>query len=144
MRLSGQCSAWGALMAFQVDRSAFDPDSGFEYYICFKPPIEVDGDEVESRISIEAAVSVSETGDVADLCFMLPKVCRNEHSLSFLKRDPSVNCVENRVFISIPGLNGDAVFNAPATLELDHAGRIVAIEINGCIPKTSTFTPAHA
>jgi hypothetical protein len=104
----------------------------------------VDGDEVESRISIEAAVSVSETGDVADLCFMLPKVCRNEHSLSFLKRDPSVNCVENRVFISIPGLNGDAVFNAPATLELDHAGRIVAIEINGCIPKTSTFTPAHA
>jgi uncharacterized protein YuzE len=131
-------------MAFQVDRSAFDPDSGFEYYICFKPPVEVDGDEVESRISIEAAVSVSETGDVADLCFMLPKVCRNEHSLSFLKRDPSVNCVENRIFISIPDLNGDAVFNAPATLELDHAGRIVAIEINGCIPKTSTFTPAHA
>jgi hypothetical protein len=41
-------------------------------------------------------------------------------------------------------LNGDAVFNAPATLELDYAGRIVAIEINGCIPKTDTFTPAHA
>lgn len=131
-------------MAFQVDRSAFDPDSGFEYYICFKPPIEVDGEEVESRISIEAAVSVSETGDVADLCFLVPKPCRNEYSLSYLKRDPSVSCVENRVFISIPGLNGDAVFNAPATLELDHAGRIVAIEINGCIPKTSTFTPAHA
>jgi uncharacterized protein YuzE len=131
-------------MAFQVDRSAFDPDSGFEYYICFKPPVEVDGDEVESRISIEAAVSVSENGDVADLCFMLPKPCRNEYSLSYLKRDPSVNCVENRVFISIPGLNGDSVFNAPATLELDHGGRIVAIEINGCIPKTSTFTPARA
>ena len=42
----------------------------------------------ESRISIEAALSVSETGDVADLSFMLPKVCRNDHSLSFLKRDP--------------------------------------------------------
>ena len=42
------------------------------------------------------------------------------------------------------GLTGDAVFNAPATLELDHSGRIVAIEINGCIPKTSTFTPARA
>jgi|HubBroStandDraft_6_1064221.scaffolds.fasta_scaffold126826_2 hypothetical protein len=134
----------GARMAFQVDRSAFDPESGFEYYICFKPPVEVEGDEVQSRISIEASVSVSETGDVADLCFIVPKACRNDYALSYLKRDPSVNCVENRVFIAIPGLNGDAVFNAPATLELDHGGRIVAIEINGCIPKTDTFTPAHA
>src|SRR5664279_3028655 len=56
----------GARMAFQVDRSPFDPESGFEYYICFKPQIEVEGDEVESRISVEAALSVSETGDVAD------------------------------------------------------------------------------
>ena len=131
-------------MAFQVDRSPFDPESGFEYYICFKSKMEVEGDEVESRISVEAALSVSENGDVADLSFMLPKVCRNEHAMSFLKRDPNATCVENRVYISLPGLNGDAVFAAPATLELDHAGRIVAIEINGCIPKTDTFTPARA
>ncbi len=131
-------------MAFQVGRSPFDPDSGFEYYICFKPEVEVEGDEVRSRISIEAAVSVSETGDVADLSFLLPKPCRNDYALSYLKRDPNALCVENRVFISLPGLSGDAVFNAPATLELDHGGRIVAIEINGCIPKTSTFKPAHA
>lgn len=131
-------------MAFQVDRSPFDPEAGFEYYICFKPQVEVEGDEVTSRISIEVAVSVTETGDVADLSFMLPKMCRNDYSLSFLKRDPTATYVENRVFISLPGLSGDAVLNAPATLELDHAGRIVAIEINGCIPKTSTFKPAHA
>ncbi len=30
-------------MAFQVDRSPFDPESGFEYYICFKPEVEVEG-----------------------------------------------------------------------------------------------------
>ena len=131
-------------MAFQVDRSQFDPEAGFEYYICFKPAIEVDGDEVRSRISVEVAVSVSETGDVADLSFMLPKMCRNDHSLSYLKRDPNASCVENRIFIALPGLNGDAVMTVPATLELDQAGRIVAIEINGCIPKTSTFKPAHA
>jgi hypothetical protein len=131
-------------MAFQVDRSPFDPESGFGYYICFKPEVEVEGDEVRSRISIETSVSVSETGDVADLSFMLPKICRNDFALSFLKRDPAASCVENRVFISLPGMSGDAVFNAPATLELDHAGRIVAIEINGCIPRTSTFQPAHA
>ena len=131
-------------MAFQVDRSLFDPDSGFEYYVCFKPEAEVEGDEVRSRIAVEAAISVSETGDVADLSFMLPKMCRNDHALSYLKRDPNAACVENRVFIALPGLSGDAVFNAPATLELDQGGRIVAIEINGCIPKTSTFKPAHA
>ena len=131
-------------MAFQVDRSPFDPDSGFEYYICFKPEVEVHGDEVRSRISIEAAISLSETGDVADLTFELPKICRNEHAIAYLKRDPNCMCVENRVYISLPGLNGDAVFNAPATLELDQGGRVVAIEINGCIPKTSTFKPARA
>lgn len=131
-------------MAFQVDRSPFDPESGFEYYICFKAESEVDGDEVRSRISVEAALSISETGDIADLSFMLPKICRNDHSLCYLKRDPTAACVENRVFVALPGLSGDVVFNAPATLELDHAGRIVAIEINGCIPKTSTFHPANA
>ncbi|HUI83637.1 MAG TPA: hypothetical protein VL240_05405 [Candidatus Binatia bacterium] len=131
-------------MAFQVDRSAFDPESGFEYYICFKPEVEVEGDEVRSRVSLEVAVSVSETGDVADLSFVLPKVCRNDHALAYLKRDPAAACVENRVFIALPGLNGDAVFNAPGTLELDCSGRIVAIEINGCIPRTDTFKPAHA
>jgi len=131
-------------MAFQVDRTPFDPESGFEYYICFKPAVEVEGDEVRARISIEAAVSVSETGDVADLSFLLPKMCRNERALSYLKRDPNAACVDNRIFIALPGLSGDAVFNAPATLELDQGGRIVAIEINGCIPKTDTFTPAHA
>ena len=131
-------------MVFQVERSPFDPESGFEYYICFKPESEVEGDEVRARISVDVGISLSETGDVADLAFMLPKICRNDHALSFLKRDPYANCVENRVFIAIPGLSGDAVLNVPATLELDQAGRIVAIEINGCIPKTNTFKPAHA
>ncbi|HTV65220.1 MAG TPA: hypothetical protein VMD98_06420 [Bryocella sp.] len=131
-------------MAFQVDRSPFDPESGFEYYICFKPPVEVEGDEVRSRVSIEAAISLSENGDVADLAFLLPKDCRSDNALCYLKRDPYASCVENRVFIALPGLSGDAVLRVPATLELDQAGRIVAIELNGCIPKTSTFTPARA
>ena len=131
-------------MAFQVDRSAFDPDSGFEYYICFKPASQIDGDEVTSRISIEVAVSVSETGDIADLSFILPKVCRNDYSLTYIRNDTTAICVENRVFVSLPGLSGDTVLNAPGTVELDKGGRIVAIEINGCIPHTTTFKPARA
>lgn len=131
-------------MAFQVDRSAYNPDTGFEYYICFKPASQVDGDEVCARISVEVAVSVSETGDIADLSFLLPKGCRTDHALTYLKKDPTITCVENRIFVSLPGLSGDAVLTAPATLELDNAGRIVAVEINGCIPHTTTFKPARA
>jgi hypothetical protein len=131
-------------MAFQVDRSPFDPESGFEYYICFKPESQVEGDEVRSRISLGIAVSVTETGDVADLSFVLPKACRSDFAMSYLARDPSVSCIENRVFVAIPGLSGDAVLEAPGTLELDSAGRIVAVEINGCIPHTTTFRPANA
>ena len=131
-------------MAFQVDRSPFDPESGFEYYICFKPESQVEGDEVQSRISLEIGVSVTETGDVADISFMLPKACRSPFAMSYLLKDPSVSCVENRVFVAIPGLSGDAVLEAPGTLELDSAGRIVAVEINGCIPHTTTFRPASA
>jgi hypothetical protein len=131
-------------MAFQVDRSPFDPESGFEYYICFKPESQVEGDEVRARISLTIAVSVTETGDVADLSFVLPKACRSDFALSYLVRDPSVSCIENRVFVAIPGLSGDAVLEAPGTLELDNAGRIVAVEINGCIPHTTTFRPANA
>src|SRR6516225_3598359 len=109
-------------MAFQVDRSAFDPDSGFEYYICFKPASQVDGDEVTSRISIEVAVSVSETGDIADLSFVLPKACRSEFALTYIEKDPTGVCVENRVFGSRPGLSGDAVRTARGTVELDNDG----------------------
>ena len=81
----------GQSMAFQVDRSAFDPDSGFEYYICFKPPSQVEGDEVTARISIEVAVSVSETGDIADLSFVLPKACRTDYALTYIKKRPHGN-----------------------------------------------------
>jgi len=90
-------------MAFRVDRTVFDPDSGFEYYICFKPASQVDGDEVTSRISVEVAVSVSETGDIADLSFMLPKACRSEYALTYISKDPTAICVENRVFVALPG-----------------------------------------
>ena len=38
--------------------------------------------------------------------------------------------VAERVFVTVPGLNGDSVFQAKASLELDHAGRIIGLEIN--------------
>lgn len=116
-------------MSFRVERSQYDPQDGFLYYVAFKPNLEIETEEVHARMPVEAAVSVSETGDLADLTFTLPKTCRNDQALTFIRKEPRVNCGENRVFIAIPGYSGDAVVTAPAKLDLDLAGRIVGMEI---------------
>jgi hypothetical protein len=116
-------------MTFRVERSQYDPQEGFLYYVAFKPNLEIEADEVHARMPVEAAVSVSETGDLADLTFVLPKTCRNDQALTFIKKEQMAGYAENRVFIAIPGYNGDAVVQAPAKLDLDLAGRIVGMEI---------------
>jgi hypothetical protein len=78
---------------------------------------------------VEAAISVSETGELADLTFELPKLCRNDLALQFIRNDAMTDYIEPRVLIAVPGFSGDAVMNAPAKLDLDLAGRIVGMEI---------------
>ena len=78
---------------------------------------------------VEAAISVSETGELADLAFELPKPCRNDLALQFIRNDTMADYIEPRVLIAVPGFNGDAVLKAPAKLDLDRAGRIVGMEI---------------
>lgn len=116
-------------MSFRVERSQYDPQNGFLYYVAFKPNLEIEAEEVHARMPIEAAVSVSETGDLADLSFVLPKTCRNEQAMTFIRKELT-SYVEPRVFIAIPGYNGDALVKAPAKLDLDLAGRIVGMEIH--------------
>lgn len=113
----------------RVDKSLYDPEYGFLYYVRFKPHMELGDETVSARMPVEAAVSLSETGDLADLAFVLPKPCRNETALSFIRKQSDTNYVEPRVFIAIPGASGDAVVSAPAKLDLDVAGRIVGMEI---------------
>jgi hypothetical protein len=38
--------------------------------------------------------------------------------------------IEERVFITVPGMNGDSVLQGKGTLELDGAGRIMGLEIH--------------
>ena len=116
-------------MTFRVERSQYDPQDGFLYYVAFKPNLEIETEQVHARMPVEAAVSVSETGDLADLTFLLPKTCRNDLALTFICKEPKAKFAENRVFVAIPGFNGDAVITAPAKLDLDVAGRIVGMEI---------------
>ena len=118
-------------MGIFVERSNFSPDDGrFQYYVGLKPNTPKDELDVQTRIPVEVAVSVSETGDLVDLAFELPKKWRSEQALTYIKRNHQVNYVDPRVFIAFTSASGDAVMAAPANLEIDAAGRIIGLDIH--------------
>jgi len=116
-------------MSIQVEKSDFDPTVGFQYYLYFKPHMDEDGADVKQRIPVEVAVSLSESGEIADCSFELPKLLRNDRSMDFLRRQDGVNYIAPRIFIDFPGHSGDAVIRAAANLDLDLAGRIMGMEL---------------
>lgn len=113
----------------KIDKADYDPVTGFLYYVTFKPNMELGQTGITARMPIDAAVSLTETGDLADLMFVVPKQCRNEVALSYLRKQAETRYVEPRVFIAVPGSSGDAVIDTPATLDMDGAGRIVGMQI---------------
>ncbi len=117
-------------MSMKVNKADYDPQDGFLYYVTFKPNMELGDETVTVRMPIKAAVSVSETGDLADLTFPVPKQCRNENALSYIKKQREANYIEGQVLITVPGSTGDAVVDAPAKLDIDASGRIVGMEIS--------------
>ncbi len=116
-------------MSMRIEKSGFDPEDGFLYYVIFKPSLELGDASVSTRMPVSAAVSVTETGELADVVFELPKQCRSEDALHYIRGDKSADYVEPRVFIVVPGSNGDAAINAAAKLDFDVLGRIVGMEI---------------
>jgi hypothetical protein len=120
-------------MSLRVARGVYNPEKErFHYYVSFKPTLDPTDDEraVEGSHSVEVALSVTETGELADLAFTLPDPCRNRRSLEYLNRTHSATLIEERVFVTVPGMNGDSVLQGRGTLELDAAGRIMGLEIN--------------
>src|SRR5215831_11510847 len=120
-------------MSLRVARGVYNPEKErFHYYVAFKPALDPTMEERGANASykIDVALSVTETGELADLAFTLPKPCCNNKTLQFLSGTDSASVVDERVFVTVPGLNGDSVFQAKASLELDGAGRIRGLEIN--------------
>ena len=118
-------------MSIHVERSDFDVDEGrCQYHVLLKPNVSKEEVSVQIRVPLEVAVSVSENGDLADVSFVLPKKYRSDEALAYLKKQPAVSYIDPRVFLAIPGFSGDSVFNAPANLEVDAAGRIVGLDIH--------------
>jgi len=117
-------------MAIHIERGEFDEERGrFRYFVCFTKD-GISDDEIRARVPVEVSLSISENGDVADLAFQLPKACRDSNALALIERAPEARAVESRVFITRPGLSGDAVINSAAELHFDAAGRIIGMAIH--------------
>ena len=120
-------------MSLRVARGVYNPEKDrIHFYVAFKPALDPTAEErgVQASYPIDVALSVTETGELADLAFTLPKPCCNDSSLLFLQKTDSASVIDEKVFVTVPGLNGDSVLQAKANLELDGAGRIIGVEIN--------------
>jgi hypothetical protein len=120
-------------MSLSVSRGTYNPEKKrFHFYVAFKPGVDATSEErgVQSTFPVQVALSVTETGELADLAFELPQPCRNKDSVLFLQKTNSASVVDERVFVTVPALNGDSVIQTTASLELDGAGRIIGLEIN--------------
>lgn len=120
-------------MSVRVARGIYNPEKErIHFYVAFKPALDPTADDrgAEASYPVDVALSVTETGELADIAFELPKPCCNTKSLMFLQTTDSASVIDEKVFVTVPGLNGDAVLNAKAYLELDGAGRIIGLEIN--------------
>jgi hypothetical protein len=116
-------------MSIRVQRAEFDPTDGFLYYVIFKPNLEVGVENLQMHTEVEAVISLTETGELADLSFLVPKMLRNEQALAFICGEGRGTYVEPHVFLAVPGSSGDTVVSVPGRLEVDMAGRIVGMVI---------------
>jgi hypothetical protein len=116
-------------MAILVERSDFDPQTGYQYYVAFNVNGTFEEEEVQSRVPVEVAVSLSETGDLADFSLEVPKTLRHREAMDFIRPNENARFIEPRLYVTFPGLNGDAVALAAGRLELDLTGRIIGLEI---------------
>ena len=128
-------------MGFRVERSEFDAEHGFLYHLCFKPNMALGQEVLSARITIQTVIWLSETSDLAELTFEVPKECRHVEALRFICQESEAKYVEPRVFISRSGCSGDAVLDLPAKLDLDFAGRIVGMTIQWIPESMDMFAP---
>jgi hypothetical protein len=122
-----------AFMSLRIARGVYNPEKDrFHYYVSFKPTLDPTTEERGAGQSylINVALSVTETGELADLTFSLPENARNRRSLEYLSRTASASVVNERVFITVPDLSGDSVLEGRGNLELDGFGRIIGLEIS--------------
>src|SRR5512135_3615804 len=63
-------------MTIQVQRTEFDEQLGYQYYVAFNSNGTFEEDEVHDRVPVEVALSLCENGDLADFSCEVPMLCR--------------------------------------------------------------------
>jgi hypothetical protein len=120
-------------MSLRVARGVYNPESDrFYYYVSFKPTLDPTNEErgAEQCHPVDVALSVTETGELADVAFSLPETVNGRRRLlEYLSHTDSASIIDQRVFITVPDLNGDSVIEGHGSLELDGFGRIIGLEI---------------
>jgi len=116
-------------MPIHVQRTEFDPHVGYQYYVAFNENGSFGEEDVRSRAPVEVAASLCENGDLADFSFELPKYCRSNEALEFIRLSGDATYVEPRVYVNVPEVSGDTVVLAAGRLEMDAAGRIIGMDI---------------
>jgi hypothetical protein len=114
----------------QPQKQSPNLEVGFQYYISFKPNAILEESEVQNRVPIRAAISVTETGELADVSFEVPKFCQSEKAVALILQHENTSYVAPRVFVVVPERAGDTVLNAPGSIDLDIEGRIVGLEVH--------------
>jgi hypothetical protein len=119
-------------MSLRVARGVYNPEKDtFYYYVSFKPMLDPTEQErgADQSYPVDVALSLTETGELADVAFSLPENLRSRRAMEYLGRTDSASVVNERVFITVPDLNGDCVLEGKGSLELDAFGRIMGLEI---------------
>lgn len=120
-------------MSLRVARGVYNPEKErFHYYVSFKPTLDPTEEErgAERQFAVDVALSVTETGELADLAFRIPQSARGRRLLEYLSHTDSASVVDEKVFVTVPDLNGDSVLEGRGSLELDGFGRIIGLEIS--------------
>ncbi len=114
-------------MGIRVERAEFDPVQGYVYYVVFKPNLEMGVEQVQMVAGVEATVSLTENGDLAEVTFVLPKQLRTPQALAFICGEGQGSYAEPNVHVEVEGIKGDTVVSVPGRLDVDMAGRIVGM-----------------
>ena len=120
-------------MSLRVARGVYNPEKErFHYYVSFNPSLDPTEEErgAERHFAVDVALSVTETGELADLAFRIPQSARGRRLLEYLSHTDSASVVDEKVFVTVPDLNGDSVLEGRGSLELDGFGRIIGLEIS--------------
>ena len=94
-------------MSLSVARGVYNPEKErFHFYVAFKPGLDPTAKErgVEASFPIEVAVSLTETGELADLAFELPPPCEAKEVLLYISRTPSASIVRRHHLRRRPGV----------------------------------------